>query len=110
MSVTTSLFIPRVFRSNTDRSFAEVFIAIAFQQQHVAQVSRVDIIRNKGSPEWYSAFVHIDRWYGSTKGKAIRKKLTEALKGRLYYEPNKFWVLCKNTSVPPPSKLKRSPP
>jgi|AACY02.6.fsa_nt_gi hypothetical protein len=114
MTMPTSLFIPRVVRSTADKCFTEVFLAIAFQQQRVAQVSRVDIVRNKTSPEWYSAFVHIDKWYSSSKGRAIRTKLTEAINGRLYYAPNKYWVLCQNTSalktIPPPSKLKRSPP
>lgn len=113
MSQTTSLFIPRVVRATADKCLAEVFVAIAFQQQRVAQVSRVDVVRNRASPEWYSAFVHIDRWYRSSKGRAIRTKLANAQNGRLPYAPSNSWVLCPNTSalksIPPPSRLRRSP-
>lgn len=113
MTESSSLFIPYAAYSNADKSFTEVLIAITFQQQGVAQVSRVDIIRNKGSPKWLSAFVHIDKWYDSSKAVAIRNKIETATDGHLYYAPYKFWMLRRNTStrlnqIPPPPILKRS--
>ena len=122
----SSLFIPRVIPTGVEKSFVEVFIAIAFQQQKVCEVSRVDVIRNKTSPKWYSAFVHVDRWYQSSKGKAIYNNLVADRNSRMYYAPNKYWYLLQNTSVkqeasqrdivplvlresfPPPSPLIRS--
>lgn len=95
----SSLFIPRVIPTGVEKSFVEVFIAIAFQQQKVCEVSRVDVVHNKTSPNWYSAFVHVDRWYQSSKGKAIYNNLVAARNSRLYYAPNKYWYLLQNTSV-----------
>lgn len=95
----SSLFIPRVIPTGVEKSFVEVFIAIAFQQQKVCEVSRVDVVHNKTSPKWYSAFVHVDRWYQSSKGKAIYNNLVAARNSRLYYAPNKYWYLLQNTSV-----------
>ena len=104
----TSISIPRVARITEDRALVEVLIAITFEQQKVGRVSRVYLILNKSSPEWFSAYVHIDKWYGSSKARAIRRRLENSMKGRIYYAPNKHWFLSKNM-IPPPSCLTRSP-
>lgn len=107
MSV-TSIFIPHLVRVCADKCFTEVFVAITFQQQRVARVSRVDIVPNRTSSDWYSAFVHVEMWYSSSKGNAIHNKIRNAVNGHIYYAPSKYWVLCPDT-IPPPPQLKRSP-
>jgi hypothetical protein len=122
----SSLFIPHAALTDVETSFVEVFIAIVFEQGKIANVGRVDVIRNKTSPRWYSAFVYIDQWYQTSQGETIHGNINADRKCLFYYTANEYWALLQNTSrhaissrriewhenmanaMPPPPPLKRS--
>ena len=112
MSTYQTLFIPTAVPSNVPTDFAEVYIAIAFEQQRIAKVSHVSVTESAHKAGWYAALIRVDQWYNTSKAKAIRRNAESLKTSTIYHAPNKYWRV-HNTfgtpRVPPPSQLRRCP-
>ena len=112
MSKYPTLIIPTAIPSNMPTDFAEVYIAIAFEQQRIAKVSHVNVIVSVINPLWYAAIIHVDKWYNTSKAKAIRRNVESHKTSTIYHALNRYWRVYNMVGapcVPSPSQLKRCP-
>lgn len=97
-----SIFIHSALSSTTDE-----FVRETIQTKlELGEVERVDLVsrKDKNGRDYKMVYVHMKSWNTNSRVETILHEIESLGKTTVYISKKSYWVLSKNTYVPPPPK------
>jgi hypothetical protein len=92
-----SIYLPHVFSNISKDDVARTF-EDKFNIGKIYKIECIPKVNEKNGHQYYSCFIFFKYWYDNANTQYILYRLHNGEQTRLFYSPDKYWVICHNQS------------